>query len=110
MTNHKFQNRENLKVIWFSDLGKKFFEKTKASKDYQYMGAFTEEEKEAEIAKLSEVKEKVSAPFKDEVVRTDAKEVDKKETKKKVKEKEVVIGEVENPDLQNDLKALKDGK
>ena len=62
-----------LKVIWFSDLGKKFFEKTKASKDYQYMGAFTEEEKEAEIAKLSEVKEKVSAPFKDEVVRTDAK-------------------------------------
>ena len=113
--NHKFQHRENLKVIWFSDEGKKFFDKTKTSEQYQYMGAFTAEEKEAEIERLSKSENLNSKPFVDEIVKVEAKEVtaeEKKERKKKVKENEVEISESgeENPDLKNDLKKLADGK
>lgn len=113
--NHKFQHKENLKVIWFSDEGKKFFEKTKESEKYQYMGAFMDDEKEAEIERLSKNVNENSKPFVDEIVKTDAKEItepEKKERKKKVKENEVEISESgeDNPDLKNDLKNLANGK
>ncbi len=77
---HKYISRTDGRVIYFSNEGKKQFEKTKRINDFKYVGMVTDEERQKEVAESANKKpvsfdeaknnnktliEKVKAPVKE---------------------------------------------